>query len=97
MDDPDDPLISPRDVPSFEIVEEKIKEIDNAIIVFRIYYFFNTRIFRFQLMKKDKMCIIEFPRRLLENLSKDGTSSQRELSKILDLNIENSESWSDVQ
>ncbi len=97
MDDPDDPLVSEKDVPSFNLVEERIKEIDNSIIIFRVYYFFDSRIYRFQLIKKDKMCIIEIPRSLLENLGKDGTSAGRELSKILDLKIESDECWSDFK
>ncbi len=97
MDDPDDPLVTANDVPSYHIVEEKIKEIDNLIIIFRIYYFFNTFTYRFQLIKKDKMCILEIPRSLLENISKDGTTSEQELSKILNLNIENSDCWTDIK
>ena len=97
MDDPDDPLVSEKDVPSYEIVEQKIKEIDNTIIIFRIYYLFNTFMFRFQLMKKDKMCMFEIPRRLLESLGSDGTNTERELSKILDANIENPECWAEYE
>ncbi len=97
MDDPDDPVVAEKDVPSFNIIEQKIKEIDNTIIIYRVYYFFNTRIFRFQLIKKNKMCIIEFPRALLEGLGRDGTSAKHELSKMLDLNIENPECWHDFE
>jgi hypothetical protein len=97
MDDPDDPVVQEKDVPSFSIVSEKIKELDNTIIIYRIYYFFNARVFRFQLIKKDKMCMVEFPRDLLESLSNDGTSAENELSKILDLNIENAECWKDFE
>ena len=93
MDDPDDPMVTEKEVPSYDIVAEKIKEIDNTIIIYRIFYLFNTFVYKFQLIKKDKLCIVEIPRSLLENLSKDGTDSERELSKILDLNIENPERW----
>lgn len=93
MDDPDDPLVQEKDIPSYEIIEKKIREIDNTIIIFRVYYFFTTRIYRFQLIKKDKMCIIEIPRDVLENLGKDGTSAEREVEKLLDLNIENADCW----
>ncbi len=96
MDDPDDPLVTGNDVPSYSIVEEKIKEIDNSIIIFRIYYFFNTFMYKFQLIKKDKMCVLEIPRSLLENISKDGTTSEQELSKILTLKIENSDCWTEI-
>lgn len=97
MDDPDDPLVQEKDVPSFKILEEKIKEIDNTIIIFRVYYFFNSRIYRFQLLKKDKMCIVEIPRSLLEGLGNDGASAYHELSKLLDLNIENADCWSNFE
>ena len=93
MDDPDDPLITAKDVPSYQVVEEKIKEIDNTIIVFRIFYLFDTFIYRFQLIKKNKMCIIEIPRNLLETLNKDGTRAWQELSRILNLKIEDIECW----
>jgi hypothetical protein len=97
MDDPDDPVVEEKDVPSFNIIEEKIKSIDNTIIIYRVYYFFNSRIFRFQLIKKDKMCMIEFPRNFLESLNKDGTSAEQQLMRILDLNIENAECWNDFE
>ena len=97
MDDPDDPLVSEKDVPSYDVIEQKIKEIDNTIIIFRIYYLFDTFMFRFQLMKKDKMCMFEIPRRLLESLGNDGTSAERELLKILDANIENPDCWAEFE
>ncbi len=97
MDDPDDPLVTEESVPSYNVIEEKIKEIDNAIIIYRVYYLFNTFMFRFQLMKKDKMCVLEIPRALLENLSKDGSTSERELLQILNLNIENEECWAELK
>ena len=93
MDDPDDPLVTAGDVPSYHAVEEKIKEIDNTIIIFRIYYLFNTFTYRFQLVKKNKMCILEIPRSLLENLNKDGTRAEQELSIMLNLKIEDSDCW----
>ena len=97
MDDPDDPLVTEGSVPSYNVIEEKIKEIDNAIIIYRVYYLFNTFTFRFQLIKKDKMCVLEIPRALLENLSKDGSTSERELLQILNLNIENEECWAELK
>jgi hypothetical protein len=97
MDDPDDPLVQEKDVPSFDVIEEKIRAIDNTIIIYRIYYLFNSRTFRFQLIKKDKMCMIEMPRSLLESLGIDGISAEKEVSRILDLNIENAECWNDFE
>ena len=97
MDDPEDPVVAEKDVPSYDVVEQKIKEIDNTIIVYRIYYLFNTFIFRFQLIKKDKMCIMEIPRSLLENINKNGVSAERELTGLINFKVENSECWSDFK
>ncbi len=97
MDDPDDPLVKANDVPSYVEVEEKIKEIDNTIIIYRIFYLFNSFIYRFQLIKKNKMCILEIPRSLLESMNKDGTRAERELQKILNLKIEDIDCWNDIR
>jgi len=96
MDDPD-PVVSEKDVPSYDLVEQKIKELDNTIIVYRIYYFFTIFVFRFQLIKKDKMCMMEITRSLLENINKNGADAEKELSKIVELNVENAECWADFQ
>ncbi len=93
MDDPPDPLVTAKDVPSYQTVEEQIKEIDNTIIVYRIFYLFDSFIYRFQLIKKSKMCILEIPRNLLETLNKDGTRARQELSRILNLKIEDIDCW----
>lgn len=97
MEDPDDPLVTENEVPSYDIVADKIREIDSTIMIYRIYYLFNSFLYRFQLIKKDKMCVVEIPRSLLENLSKDGTSSEKELVKILDLKIENADCWAEFK
>jgi hypothetical protein len=96
MDDPDDdPVVLEKDVPSFDVVDQKIKELDNTIIVYRIYYFFNRFVYRFQLIKKNKMCMIEIPRNLLENMHTNGGSAEQELSNIITSNIDNEECWTD--
>lgn len=97
MEDPNDPLVAESDVPSFDVLDKKIKEIDNSIIVYRIYYFFDSMAYRFQLLRKDRMCIIEIPRALLEDLGRDGTSADREISDIISLNIENEDCWAVVE
>lgn len=97
MDDPDDPLVTQDRVPAYGMVEQKIKEIDSTIIVYRIYYLFNSFTFRFQLIKKDKMCMLEIPRVLLENIGKDGAESENELFTLLNRNIEDSECWKEFQ
>jgi len=96
-DDDDDPVVLEKDVPSFDLVSQKIKEFDNTIIVYRIFYFFNTFVYRFQLIKKDKMCMIEIPRSLLENMRINGSSSEQKLTDIINNNIENDECWTDFK
>ena len=97
MEDPNDPLVAESDVPSFNVLEKKIKELDNAIIIYRIYYFFDRMAYRLQLLRKERMCIIEIPRALLEDLGRDGTSAEREISHIISLNIEDEACWKEIQ
>ncbi|UCH44859.1 MAG: hypothetical protein JSV11_11255 [Nitrospiraceae bacterium] len=97
LDDPDDPIVEEKDVPSFEIIARKIKDIDNSIIIFRIYYFFSRRAYKFQLIRKDRMCMFEISRELLENLGKDGTSSEQQISDMLTLNVDSEECWKRVE
>lgn len=88
-----DPLVTGNKVPAYEIVEEKIKEIDNTIIIFRTFYIFDSLSYRFQLIKKNKMCMVEIPRRLLEAVKNDSTESEQELTNILKLYIQKSQCW----
>jgi len=97
MDDPDDPLVTEDKVPSYGVVEQKIKEIDSTIIVYRIFYLFTSFIYRFQLIRKDKMCVLEIPRVLLEKIGKDGSEADNELFTVLSQNIEDSECWKAFQ
>jgi len=97
MDDPDDPLVTEDKVPSYDLVEQKIREIDSTIIVYRIFYLFNSYIYRFQLIKKDKMCVLEIPRVLLENIGKDGSEAENELFTLLSQKIDDSECWKEFQ
>jgi len=96
LDDPDDPIVEEKDVPSFDIIASKIKDIDNSIIVFRIYYFFSTRTYKFQLIRKDRMCMVDISRELLENLGRDGTSSEQQISEMLALKVDSEECWNKV-
>lgn len=97
MDDPLDPLVSEDKVPSYNVVEELIKEIDHTIIIYRIYYLLGLFTYRFQLIKKDKMCIIEIPRALLESIGTDGTKAQHKLSKLINTKIEDEECWAELR
>ncbi len=96
MYDPD-PLIKENKVPSYNVVAQKLKEIDNTIIIYRIYYLLTTFTFRFQLIKKNQMCILEIPRVFLEGLSKDGIKHERKLTQVLNMKIEDLESWNDIR
>ncbi len=96
-----DPRVSEDRVPSYKKVEEKIREIDNTIIIARIYYIFNhlgSTVYRFQLIKKNKMCILEIPKKLLDNLKKDSNSAlEQELTDILNLYVQRSECWAEFE
>ncbi len=91
-----DRQVSRKDVPSFEIVEEKIKEIDGSIIVLRIFYIFMHIAYKFQLIKNDKLCSIEIPRKLLEGVRGRNSVLEEELTRILDSNIQHADCWNKV-
>ncbi|GBE05889.1 MAG TPA: hypothetical protein ENH31_07410 [Nitrospirae bacterium] len=92
----DDPLVTEDRVPSYEKVKEKIGQIDNTIIIIRTFYNFDNLTYRFQLIKKEKMCVMEIPKGLLDDLKNDGSSAEQELTDILKLYIENSDCWTYV-
>ena len=91
-----DRQVSSKDVPSFEIVEEKIKEIDGSIIVLRIFYIFMHIAYKFQLIKNDKLCSIEIPRKLLEGVRGRNSILEDELTRILDTNIQHADCWNKI-
>ncbi len=91
-----DRQVSRKDVPSYEIVEEKIKEIDGSIIVLRIFYIFMHIAYKFQLIKNDKLCSIEIPRKLLEGVRGRNSVLEEELTRILDTNIQHADGWNKV-
>jgi hypothetical protein len=91
-----DRQVSKSEVPSYEIVEEKIKEIDGSIIVLRIFYIFMQIVYKFQLIKNDKLCTVEIPRKLLEGLNNTNASFDDELTRILDTSIQHSDCWNKI-
>jgi hypothetical protein len=91
-----DRQVSKSEVPSYEIVEEKIKEIDGSIIVLRIFYIFMQIAYKFQLIKNDKLCSVEIPRKLLEGLDNSNASFDDELTRILDTSIQHSDCWNKI-
>jgi len=91
-----DRQVRKEEVPSYEIVEEKIKEIDGSIIVFRIFYIFMQIVYKFQLIKNDKLCTIEIPRKLLEGLKGRNGILEDELNKILEAYLIQTDCWNKV-
>ena len=91
-----DRQVTKREVPSYEIVEEKIKEIDGSIIVLRIFYIFMHIAYKFQLIKNDKLCSVVIPRQLLEGLSGRNSILEEELNRILDTTLQHSDCWNKV-
>ena len=88
-----DRQVTKRQVPSYEIVEEKIKEIDGSIIVLRIFYIFMHIAFKFQLIKNDTLCTVVIPRKLLEGLKSQNSILEEELNKILDTKLQHTDCW----
>ena len=88
-----DRQVSKSEVPSYEIVEEKIKQIDGSIIVLRIFYIFMQIAYKFQLIKNDKLCTVQIPRKLLEGLQNSNANFDDELTRILDTSIQPSDCW----
>ncbi|MBI5057401.1 MAG: hypothetical protein HZB61_12375 [Nitrospirae bacterium] len=83
-------------VPAYEVVKEKIEQIDNTIVIARVFFMFDTFTYRFQLFKKDKMCMVELPKKLLDTVKNDGTAPQLQLMNILNVYIESSECWNEL-
>ncbi len=79
----DDPLVAENKVPAYEIVEEKIREIDSTIIIVRTYFLSDNSSYRFQLIKKNRMCIVEIPKRLLDNLKSNGSTSEKKINRYI--------------
>jgi hypothetical protein len=91
-----DRQVTKHEVPSYEIVEEKIKEIDGSIIVLRIFYIFMHIAYKFQLIKNDQLCTVEIPRKLLEGLRGRNPILEDKLYEILDSSLQHSECWVQV-
>jgi len=91
-----DRQVSKYEVPSYDIVEEKIKEIDGSIIVFRIFYIFMQIAYKFQLIKNDRLCTIEIPRKMLEGLKARNVILEDELTRLLDSTIQHADCWNKV-
>lgn len=91
-----DRQVSKEEVPSYEMVEEKIRDIDGSIIIFRIFYIFMHIAYKFQLIKNDKLCTVEIPRKLLEGLRNRNIPLEEELNRIIYTSLEESDCWNKV-
>lgn len=92
-----DRQVTKYEVPSYEIVEEKIKEIDGSIIVLRIFYIFMQIAYKFQLIKNDKLCTVEIPRKMLESLrSSRNPILEEKLMELLDESLQHTDCWVQV-
>lgn len=91
-----DPRVSEDKVPAYDIVESKIRQFDNTVIIFRIFYMLDTFIFKFQLLRKDKLCILEIPKRMLLDLRNGDLIADREMTRILESCLDSSDCWKNV-
>jgi hypothetical protein len=91
-----DRQVSKHEVPAYEVVEEKIREIDGSIIILRIFYIFMHIAYKFQLIKNDKLCTVEIPRKLLDGLKNRNTSLEAELAKLIDTSLQHTDCWNKV-
>lgn len=96
MDDEGDPEITAIDVPSFSLVERKIKQIDETIMILRIFLVPVELIYRFQLMKKNMMSTVDIDRSLLYELKSGVREAEEELAETLLISIENEDFWTEV-
>ena len=91
-----DRQVSKHEVPAYELVEEKIREIDGSIIILRIFYLFMHIAYKFQLIKNDKLCTVEIPRKLLDGLKNRNTSLEAELARLIDTSLQHTDCWNKV-
>lgn len=87
------PQVLKGGVPSYEIVEEKIKGMDGAVIIFRIFYIPESFTYRFQLLRNNRICMVEIPGKLLDSLRDGDPASEDELSELLNDHLQNSDCW----
>lgn len=84
-------------VPSYSIVERKILQIDRNIMVFRVFFIPVESIYRFLLIRKDRMCTVAVPKSLLEALKDGDTALEEELAEMLLISIDNDDFWTEIR
>lgn len=88
------PQVSKSLVPSYDIIEERINSMDGAVIIFRIFYIPESFTYRFQLLRNNRICMVEISRKLLDDLRSGEEDSDDELTRILKEHLQDSECWS---
>jgi hypothetical protein len=91
-----DPRVSEDKVPAYDIVEDKIRQIDNTVIIFRIFYILDSFIYKFQLLRKDKLCILEISKKMLLDLKNGDLAADKEMTRILESCLDSSDCWKSV-
>ena len=91
-----DPRVAEDKVPAYDIIETKIRHIDNTVMIFRIFYMLDTFNYKFQLLRKDKLCILEIPKKMLLNLKNGDLLADQEITRILESSLESSDCWNNV-
>ena len=81
-------------VQSFEIVEEKIKDMDGAVIIFRVFDIPEKLTYSFQLLRNNRICMFEISMQLLDDLKNRRPSADDELTNILNSYLKDSGCWS---
>ncbi|RJQ38135.1 MAG: hypothetical protein C4550_07110 [Nitrospiraceae bacterium] len=92
-----DPRVSEDRVPAYDVIESKVRQIDNTVIIFRIFYILDSFIYKFQFLKKDTMCIVEIPKKLLLAVKSGDIESEQKLTGMLISSIESAECWNKVE
>ena len=91
-----DPRVSEDKVPAYDVIEAKLRQLDNTVIIFRIFYLLDKFIYKFQLLRKDKLCILEIPKKMLIELKNGNAAADYEMTKILENCLENDDRWKNV-
>ena len=91
-----DPRVTEDKVPAYDIFEAKIRNIDNTVMIFRIFYMLDTFNFKFQLLRKDKLCILEISKKMLLDLKNGDPSADQEITKIIESSLDGSDCWNNV-
>jgi hypothetical protein len=93
----DDPIVAEDKIPAYDTVEEKIRQIDSTVIIARTFYVPDNLLYRFQLVKKNKMCMMEVPKKLLDDLKNNSATSEEDLKNLIQLYIQHPDAWVEIK